>query len=121
MKMLDPILRAKALELLPDNHENDIGFLLGLGRDFDAMLEGRQYCRDIYLNEFGYSVHDFSPKDLAIMWDGNDGWGIFADNGLEWIDETGNNLVFDTQAEAAEYLDEVIAKELQKEIEMNSK
>jgi hypothetical protein len=55
------------------------------------------------------------------MWDGNDGWGIFADNGLEWIDETGNNLVFATEAEAAEYLDEVIAKELQKEIEMNSK
>ena len=118
--MIDPVLRAKALELMPDNHDNDIGFLLGLGMGMDAMLVGRQLCRDIYLNEFGYSVHDFSPKDLAILWNGDDGWGIFADNLLEWIDETGNHMVFDTQAEAAEYMDEVIAKELQKEIENNS-
>ena len=118
--MLDPVLRAKALELMPDNHDNDIGFLLGLGRCLDALLEGRQYCRDIYLNEFGYSVHDFSPKDLDILWNGDDGWGIFADNLLEWIDETGNHLVFATEAEAAEYMDGVIIKEMQKEIEKTS-
>jgi len=114
--MLDPVLRAAAIELLPDNHENDIGFLLGLGRDMDALLEGRKYCRDIYLNEFGYTVHDFSPVEID-----DDEWGIFAENGLEWIDESGDHLVFETQAEAAEYMDEVISKELQKEIEKNSK
>jgi len=113
--MIDPVLRAKALELLPDNHENEIGFLLGLGQDTGAMLTGREICRDIYLNEFGYSVHDFSPVEID-----NNEWGIFAEDGLEWIDENGEYLIFETQAEAAEYLDWIVAKELQKEIENSS-
>ena len=108
--MIDPVLRAKALELLPDNHENEIGRLLGISEQ-----AGRIICRDIYLNEFGYSVHDFSPMEID-----DDEWGIFAFNDLEWIDESGNHMGFDTQAEAAEYMDEVIAKELQKEIENSS-
>jgi len=113
--MLDPVLRAKALELLPDYHENEIGRLLGISEQ-----DGKKICRDIFLNDYGYSVHDFSPEDVGIMGDGSNGWGIFA-NGLEWIDESGDHLIFATEAEAAEYLDEVIAKELQKEIEKTSK
>jgi len=115
--MIDPVLRAKALELLPDGHENDMGFLLGFGLGHESELLGKRICRDIFLNEYGYSVHDFSPVELSEQ----DGWGIYAEDGLEWIDETGDHLIFDTQAEAAEYMDEVIAKELQKEIEKNSK
>jgi hypothetical protein len=103
--MIDPVLRAKALELLPDYHENEIGRLLGISEQ-----DGKKICRDIFLTDYGYSVHDFSPMDL-----GSGQWGLFAD-GLEWIDETGDHLIFDSEAEAAEYMDEVVAKEINENI-----
>lgn len=108
--MTDQQLRAKALELLPDFHENEIGRLLGISEQ-----DGKKICRDIFLNDYGYSVHDFSPVEID-----DEVWCIFAD-GLEWIDETGDHLIFESEAEAAEYLDKIIAEEMQKEIEKISK
>jgi hypothetical protein len=108
--MIDPVLRAKALELLPDYHENEIGRLLCISEQ-----DGKKICRDIFLNDYGYSANDFVPVEID-----DDHWALFAD-GLEWIDETGDHLIFDSEAEAAEYMDEQVAKELQKEVEKTSK
>ena len=62
--------------------------------------EGKKIVRDIYLNDWGYT--NWYTKKI------DEGYGLFC-MGAEYIDENGDNLAFDTEQEALEYLERMPA------------
>lgn len=83
----------KAKQLLLEHHAAEIGRLLDMTEN-----EGKKLVRDIMLNDWGYT--EWQPRRV----DG--GYALFC-HGSEWIDENGDCLVFDTEQEAQEYMQEV--------------
>jgi hypothetical protein len=88
-------LKFKVKELLYEYHAAEIGRLIGMTES-----EGKKIVRDIMLEDWGYT--EWYPRNVG------DGYGLFC-HGSEWIDENGDNLLFDTEQEAMEYLERLPA------------
>lgn len=88
-------LKAKIVELLEDNHANDICYMLNMGHH-EVLKIVHEIYRDGGLMEPQYWEAEQVDGDL---------WGIYGkDRAGEWIDENGDYLGFDTEAEANEYI-----------------
>jgi len=95
MIKLKPWQKRKVKELLFDYHAAEIGRLIDM-----TETEGKKIVRRIMLEDWGYT--EWYPRNLG------DGYGLFC-HGSEWIDENGDNLLFDTEQEALEYLERLPA------------
>lgn len=88
-------LKSKAEELLEDYHVNELGRLLGLSED-----DGRKIAREIYF-EWGFD----SPEDWqAVKIDDTSFILLTIQNGIEWIDESGNHRIFESSESAYAHL-----------------
>lgn len=76
--------------LLMEHHPAEIGRLLDMSES-----EGKKLVRAVMLNDWGY-------KNWTPLYVGN-GYALFC-HGAEWIDENGDNLIFDTAQEAKTYI-----------------
>jgi len=76
--------------LLREHHPAEIGRLLDMSES-----EGKKLVRAVMLNDWGYT--NWTP-----LYVGN-GYALFC-HGSEWIDENGDNLIFDTAQEAETYI-----------------
>lgn len=81
--------------LLMEHHPAEIGRLLDMSES-----EGKKLVRAVMLNDWGY-------KNWTPLYVGN-GYALFC-HGAEWIDENGDNLIFDTAQEAETYIQEAHA------------
>ena len=88
-------MKNRIKELLNEYHAAEIGRIVDLT---DA--EVKKIVREIYLVDWGYT--EWEPVNTG------EGFVLFC-HGAEWIDENGDYLVFDTKAEALQYLGEVTA------------
>ena len=88
-------LKSKVKELLYEYHAAEIGRLIGLTEN-----EGKMIVREIMLDEWGYT--EWMPRNVG------NGYALFC-HGSEWIDENGDNLLFDTEQEALEYMERLPA------------
>jgi hypothetical protein len=84
-------LKSKVKELLYEYHEAEISKLLDLSH-----AETMKLVREIMLNDWGYT--EWEPRNVG------NGYALFC-HGSEWIDENGDNLLFDTEQEALEYVE----------------
>jgi hypothetical protein len=88
-------LKAKIVELLEDNHPNDMAHFLNIEHR-EALKIVHEIYRDGGLMEPQYWEVEHVDDDL---------WGIYGKNRAgEYIDENGNYLGFDTEDEANEYI-----------------
>jgi len=88
-------LKSKVKELLYEYHAAEIGRLIGFTEN-----EGKMIVREIMLDEWGYT--EWMPRNVG------NGYALFC-HGSEWIDENGDNLLFDTEQEALEYVERLPA------------
>ena len=87
-------------KLLEDNSSHDIPHLTGLGYN-----EANKLVHEIYLKDWGLN----DPKYWQTEQVDDDGWAIYGkDFAGEWIDENGEYLCFDTEAEASQYIQETM-------------
>lgn len=92
-------LKAKVIELLEDNHANDISYILNI-KDDEALKIVHQIYRDWGLMKPQYWESEQVDDDL---------WAIYGKNHSgEYIDANGDYLAFDTEEEANEYIKESI-------------
>jgi len=84
----------KVEKLLEDYHPNEIGRLIGVSEE-----EGKKIVREIYFG-WGYTeVDDWEAQDI-----GEGKYVLALKQGDEWIDEDGNNVLFDSKKEARSHL-----------------
>jgi hypothetical protein len=88
-------LKSKVKELLYEYHAAEIGRLIGFTEN-----EGKLIVREIMLDDWGYT--EWMPRNVG------NGYALFC-HGSEWIDENGDNLLFDTEQEALEYVERLPA------------
>jgi hypothetical protein len=81
----------KVKELLYEYHAAEIGRLIGMTEN-----EGKKIVRGIMLEDWGYT--EWYPRNVG------NGYALFC-HGSEWIDENGDNLLFDTEREAMQYVE----------------
>ena len=92
-------LKAKIIELLEDNHANDICFMLNMGHH-EVLKIVHEIYRDGGLMESQYWEAEYVGTDT-----GADLWGIYGkDRAGEYIDANGDYLGFDTEEEANQYI-----------------
>ena len=87
---LKPWQKRKVKELLREHHAAEIGRLIDM-----TETEGKKIVRRIMLEDWGYT--EWEPRNVG------DGYALFC-HGSEWIDENGDNLIFDTAQEAEKYI-----------------
>jgi hypothetical protein len=92
---MKPWQKHKVKELLWEHHAAEIGRLMGMSES-----EGKKIVRRIMLEDWGYT--QWEPRQVG------NGFALFC-HGSEWIDENGDNLIFDTAEEAKEYIQGVQA------------
>jgi hypothetical protein len=90
MIKLKPWQKRKVKELLLEHHAAEIGRLIDM-----TETEGKKIVRRIMLEDWGYT--EWEPRNVG------DGYALFC-HGSEWIDENGDNLIFDTAQEAEKYI-----------------
>jgi hypothetical protein len=90
---LKPWQKYKVKKLLMDYHSAEIGKLMDMTEN-----EGKKIVRRIQLEDWGYKKYE--PRNVG------NGYALFC-FGSEWIDENGDNLIFDTENQAREYIDGV--------------
>jgi len=95
MIKLKPWQKSKVKKLLWENHAAEIGRLMGMTES-----DGKKIVRRIMLEDWGYA--QWHPRYVG------DGYALFC-NGAEWIDENGDNLIFDTEQKAMEYMERLPA------------
>jgi len=88
-------MKNRIKELLNEYHVAEIGRLVDL-TDAEVM----RIVREIYLVDWGYT--DWQPRNVG------NGFALFC-HGAEWIDENGDYLIFNTEDQAMQYLNEVTA------------
>jgi hypothetical protein len=87
-------LKAKIIELLEDNHPNDISYILNIEDD-----EVLKIVHEIY-RDGGLMKPQYWESEQV-----GDIWAIYGkDRAGEYIDENGDYLGFDTEEEADEYI-----------------
>lgn len=92
-------LKAKIIDLLGDNHPNELERLTGVDETEVLKLVHEIYTKDWNLNK---------PEDWEAQNCGNH-WVIFGRySSGEWIDANGDYRCFDTEEEANEYLKETL-------------
>jgi hypothetical protein len=89
MIKLKPWQKHKVKELLWEYHPAEIGKLMNMTEN-----QGKKIVRRILLEDWGYK--NWEPRYVG------DGYALFC-FGSEWIDENGENLIFDTAEQANEY------------------
>ena len=87
---LKPWQKRKVKELLREHHAAEIGRLIDM-----TETEGKKIVRRIMLEDWGYT--EWKPCNVG------NGYALFC-HGSEWIDENGDNLIFDTAQEAEKYI-----------------
>jgi hypothetical protein len=87
---LKPWQKRKVKELLREHHAAEIGRLIDM-----TETEGKKIVRRIMLEDWGYT--EWQPCNVG------NGYALFC-HGSEWIDENGDNLIFDTAQEAEKYI-----------------
>jgi hypothetical protein len=87
---LKPWQKRKVKELLWEHHAAEIGRLIDM-----TETEGKKIVRRIMLEDWGYT--EWQPCNVG------NGYALFC-HGSEWIDENGDNLIFDTAQEAEKYI-----------------
>jgi len=92
---MKPWQKHKVKKLLWEYHPAEIGGLMDMSEN-----EGKKIVRRIMLEDWGYT--EWEPRNVG------EGYVLFC-FGSEWIDENGDNLIFDTKQEASEYLQGVHA------------
>jgi hypothetical protein len=92
---MKPWQKHKVKKLLCEYHPAEIGRLMDMSEN-----EGKKIVRRIMLEDWGYT--EWKPRNVG------EGYVLFC-FGSEWIDENGDNLIFDTKQEASEYLQGVHA------------
>jgi hypothetical protein len=97
------LLKAKIIELLEDNHANDICFMLNMGHH-EVLKIVHEIYRDGGLMESQYWESEYVGTNT-----GADLWGIYGkDRAGEYIDANGDYLGFDTEEEANQYIKDEI-------------
>ena len=92
-------LKAKIVELLEDNHANDISYMLNIGHR-EVLKVVHELYREGGLMEPKYWESEHVGTDT-----GEDLWAIYGkDQAGEYIDANGDYLGFDTEEEADEYI-----------------
>jgi hypothetical protein len=87
---MKPWQKSKVKKLLWECHPAEIGRLMDMSES-----EGKKIVRRIMLEDWKYT--EWEPLNVG------NGYALFC-HGSEWIDENGDNLIFDTKLEANEYL-----------------
>jgi len=90
---LNPWQKHKVKKLLWEHHPAEIGKLMDMTEN-----EGKKIVRRVILEDWGYK--NYEPRNVG------NGYALFC-FGSEWIDENGDNLIFDTENQAREYIDGV--------------
>lgn len=91
-------MKYRVIDLLRDYSPNEIGRLIGWSDD-DAL----RLVHDIYINV--WKLTGWRPEQISTH---PVGYALYCDQGAEYIDNTGNYLWFDTEAEANQYVRENI-------------
>jgi hypothetical protein len=87
-------LKAQIIELLEDNHPNELADLTGADEDT---------CLKIVHQLLSKDPNDWEPERSGGI------WAIYGKTfSAEWIDENGDYLGFDTKREAMEYIQKEI-------------
>jgi hypothetical protein len=95
MIKLKPWQKHRAKELLWEHHPAEMGRLMDMTEN-----EGKKLVRRIMLEDWGYK--EWEPRYVG------NGYALFC-FGSEYIDEGGDNLIFDTAEQASEYIKGAIA------------
>jgi hypothetical protein len=91
------VLKARIIELLEDNHPNELERLTGVD-DTTCMKMVHEIRKD-----GGLDPNDWQPERSGNI------WAIYGNTfSAEWIDEHGDYLGFDTKREATDYIKENI-------------
>jgi hypothetical protein len=91
------VLKARIIELLEDNHPNELERLTGV-YDTTCMKMVHEIRKD-----GGFDPNDWEPERSGNI------WAIYGKTfSAEWIDENGDYLGFDTKREAEQYIKENI-------------
>lgn len=93
------VLKARIIELLEDNHPNELGDLLDM-----SDTEAFKLVHGIRRDGGGFDPDDWEPEYC-----GEGQWAIFGKTfSAEWIDEHGDCHAFKTKREANDYIKENI-------------
>lgn len=87
-------LKEQIIDLLEDNHPNELARLTG--EDEDTCLK---IVHQLYME-------GFNDPDCWHVERSGDIWVVYGNSTGEWIDENGNYRGFDTRREAMEYIKE---------------
>jgi hypothetical protein len=92
-------VKQKIIELLDDYSSYEIPRLVGMNREAANKL-----VHEIYTKDWGLNDPKFWEAEMS-----GDVWAIYGkDFAGEWIDECGEYLCFDTEAEANQYIKETM-------------
>ena len=92
-------MKQKIIKLLEDHSSHEIPSLTGLG-----YREANKLVHEIYTKDWGLNDPKYWQAEMS-----GDVWAIYGkDTSGEWIDECGEYLCFDTEAEANEYIQETM-------------
>ena len=91
--------RQEVVRLLESHHPNEIARRMG--------NEAYKTIHDIYMNT--WMLDGWHPENVGGN-DGEDAYALFSHGGTEFIDANGDYLLFETEAEAMEYINKFLTE-----------